>query len=323
MLWTRAWRDSCKSVSVKRAGMHIFVYRTAWSIVCWHLLMTCTLIATGVGDCDAAERVEQETETPPPAPEWIKGKITAIIDGDTVHLTAEDANYVIDLAGIDAPEKGQRSGKMAAQVLYLKTFEKEVRVLALPAPSTNPIVHPVTPTSAVPSTSPRSKVSVPLRHRVFGIIYCDGCVNSDLVREGLAWHDAQACPSTALAEAEATARKGRRGLWQGEQEPIPPWQWRRQRTAQPRVNQDEAVADLSRLFEARTPAAVIEAAVHVQPAPLASAKPEEKPAVSMGGDYWLTTSSGIRHNSKCRYYKKSKGRPCNASEGRPCQKCGG
>lgn len=39
--------------------------------------------------------------------------------------------------------------------------------------------------------------------------------------------------------------------------------------------------------------------------------------------HWLTTSSGIRHNSGCRYFKNSKGRMCSEDEGRACLKCGG
>ena len=39
--------------------------------------------------------------------------------------------------------------------------------------------------------------------------------------------------------------------------------------------------------------------------------------------YWLTIKSGIRHNSKCKYYHNSKGRPCNKDEGRACKICGG
>lgn len=41
------------------------------------------------------------------------------------------------------------------------------------------------------------------------------------------------------------------------------------------------------------------------------------------GTHWLTTSSGKRHNEKCRYYKTSKGRPCGPGEGSPCKVCGG
>jgi len=38
---------------------------------------------------------------------------------------------------------------------------------------------------------------------------------------------------------------------------------------------------------------------------------------------WLTIKSGIRHNSSCRYYQNSKGRPCGPNEGRACKICGG
>ena len=41
------------------------------------------------------------------------------------------------------------------------------------------------------------------------------------------------------------------------------------------------------------------------------------------GQHWLTESSGVRHNSSCRYYKSSKGRPCGLDEGRACKVCGG
>ena len=41
------------------------------------------------------------------------------------------------------------------------------------------------------------------------------------------------------------------------------------------------------------------------------------------GGFWLTTKSMRRHNSKCRYYKMGKGRPCKREEGVPCKKCGG
>ena len=41
------------------------------------------------------------------------------------------------------------------------------------------------------------------------------------------------------------------------------------------------------------------------------------------GGYWLAIKSMKRHNSKCRYYKMGKGRPCKSNEGTPCKKCGG
>lgn len=48
---------------------------------------------------------------------------------------------------------------------------------------------------------------------------------------------------------------------------------------------------------------------------------EAKP--SGGGGYWITTSSGVRHNSSCRWYRNSNGRECGPSEGRACKICGG
>ena len=66
------------------------------------------------------------------------------------------------------------------------------------------------------------------------------------------------------------------------------------------------VIDLS---QAREPRAVESAA-------------ESGPVTDDGG-YWLATKSLRRHNSKCRYYKMGKGRPCRKDEGTPCKKCGG
>ena len=39
--------------------------------------------------------------------------------------------------------------------------------------------------------------------------------------------------------------------------------------------------------------------------------------------YWLSTNSKVRHNRRCRNYRKVKGRPCGPDEGRPCGICGG
>jgi type II secretory pathway pseudopilin PulG len=68
-----------------------------------------------------------------------------------------------------------------------------------------------------------------------------------------------------------------------------------------------------------------------------TATPPVKPATAQGGQtdatagsndqqsltHWLTTSSSKRHNSSCRWYRTSHGRPCRADEGIPCKICGG
>lgn len=38
-------------------------------------------------------------------------------------------------------------------------------------------------------------------------------------------------------------------------------------------------------------------------------------------DYYYLSSSGVRHNRRCRYYRK--GRPCSPSAGTRCRICGG
>ena len=40
--------------------------------------------------------------------------------------------------------------------------------------------------------------------------------------------------------------------------------------------------------------------------------------------HWLNTASNIRHNSTCRYFRKTKsGRMCEPDEGKACKLCGG
>lgn len=53
------------------------------------------------------------------------------------------------------------------------------------------------------------------------------------------------------------------------------------------------------------------------PARLVPSKP------SSAVEYWITTSSGKRHNSGCRYFQTSRGRPGEANEGTACKICGG
>ena len=41
-------------------------------------------------------------------------------------------------------------------------------------------------------------------------------------------------------------------------------------------------------------------------------------------EYWLNSSTGVRHNKTCRHFMNtSKGRFCGPHEGRPCGECGG
>jgi len=49
--------------------------------------------------------------------------------------------------------------------------------------------------------------------------------------------------------------------------------------------------------------------------------PKEQP-VAPDNEFWLS-SSGRRHNSRCRYFKTGEGKICTKDEGEPCKVCGG
>ena len=39
--------------------------------------------------------------------------------------------------------------------------------------------------------------------------------------------------------------------------------------------------------------------------------------------YWLSSKTKVRHNKRCRNYRRVKGMPCGPNDGRPCKACGG
>jgi len=39
--------------------------------------------------------------------------------------------------------------------------------------------------------------------------------------------------------------------------------------------------------------------------------------------YWLSSKTKVRHNKRCRNYRRVKGQPCGPKDGRPCKACGG
>lgn len=62
--------------------------------------------------------------------------------------------------------------------------------------------------------------------RLLGTLWVDGRdINRELVAEGLAWVFGGFAPDESLLEAEAEARRQRRGLW-SDPHPIAPADWR-------------------------------------------------------------------------------------------------
>jgi endonuclease YncB( thermonuclease family) len=144
--------------------------------------------------------------------------------------------------------------------------------------------------------------------RTLGVVYIDKTeVNSKLVQDGWAWHYKQYNKDPELAKLETEAREAKRGIW-ADKNVLEPWEFRRRKNAKNEpVKIETAEADPAKSSpKASTPTPrVTERAV---------------PAAS----YWLNTSTGIRHNSTCEHFNKTKkGRFCSASDGKGCKLCGG
>lgn len=132
----------------------------------------------------------------------LTGKVVAIADGDTLTLLDSDkVQHKIRLHGIDAPEKAQAFGTKAKEALAEKVHEKTVRVVWKEKDQYGRIVGDVN--------------------------LGDRNINIEMVHDGFAWWYRTYAPKSRLLEqAEADARKAKRGLWR-DKNPEPPWEFRK------------------------------------------------------------------------------------------------
>ena len=179
-------------------------------------ILTLALLCAGCTTSTAVDRAAQsrgqsprydadsKRKSPPPN---FAGRVVAVEDGDTI-VVLDDANgmYKIRLQGIDAPEGGQAFGIRSGQTLSEMLSGKQVEI----------------------EWSKRDQY-----RRLVDKVISDGsdiCLQQ--IREGMAWHykhyqNEQSVEDRELyANAENEARTERLGLWSDEN-PIPPWQFRR------------------------------------------------------------------------------------------------
>jgi endonuclease YncB( thermonuclease family) len=134
-----------------------------------------------------------------PPTETLVGKVVAVTDGDTIKILVGTDQVKVRLAGIDAPESKQPFGTRAKQALSEKIFGQEVPVEA----------------------QGKDRYG-----RTLGTIFVGTRnINVEMVQEGMAWQFVKYDKSKSLAEAEAAARKAKRGLW-ADPNPVAPWEWR-------------------------------------------------------------------------------------------------
>jgi endonuclease YncB( thermonuclease family) len=132
----------------------------------------------------------------------LEGRVTRVVDGDTIEVLVEKRPIRVRVAGIDTPERGQPWASRSKQALSERVFGKEVRVI---------------------------EVTVDTYGRTVGEVYADNvCVGCGLVRDGHAWVYRRFTDDAVLLQLEDEAREARRGLWAlPESERVPPWEWRR------------------------------------------------------------------------------------------------
>nr|WP_275983128.1 thermonuclease family protein [Propionivibrio soli] len=132
--------------------------------------------------------------------------VVAITDGDTVKTRCATAGryeqITIRLAEIDAPEKRQPFGEKSRQSLAELCFGVEAEIRA--------------------QTTDRYG-------RTVARIVCRGRdANAEQVRRGMAWVYDRYVTDRGLYGLQEAAQRSRVGLWR-EADPMPPWEWRRER----------------------------------------------------------------------------------------------
>jgi endonuclease YncB( thermonuclease family) len=134
----------------------------------------------------------------------LTGKVTAIIDGNTLEFFGDDnQTYRVLLAGVDSPELGQDYGEKAKEFLGKISLKKTVTV---------------------------QLVGKDRKGNYLAIILINGKVDAriELLKEGLAW-TAEKDPKEDLESYRIWAQRKGRGLWK-EENPTPPWTYRRQQS---------------------------------------------------------------------------------------------
>jgi endonuclease YncB( thermonuclease family) len=132
-----------------------------------------------------------------------EGRVTRVLDGDSLRIRHGAQVETIRLYGIDCPEYGQPGWQEAKNMTSALVRDQNV------------IVAPVDT-----DRYGRTVAVVAMRGRV---------LNTELVQTGMAWLYPQYCRTPSLCEEwetlEQRARQQRLGLWR-ERHPVPPWVWK-------------------------------------------------------------------------------------------------
>ena len=136
--------------------------------------------------------------------EEVTGRVVSVIDGNTIEVaTPDNETYKIIFHGIDCPEIDQEFGEKAKRVLEKLILEKNVSV--------------------------QFQGKDRWGNRL-AIVLIDGEIDPrvELLEQGLAW-TSERNPIVELEAVREKAKEKGKGLWK-EENPTPPWIFRRQQT---------------------------------------------------------------------------------------------
>jgi endonuclease YncB( thermonuclease family) len=136
--------------------------------------------------------------------EVVSGKVTAVVDGNTLEIVGDNKQqYTIVLAGIDSPELTQEYGEKAKKYLERMALEETVIV----------------------QFQGKDRKG---NHLAVVLLKGETDLRIELLKEGLAW-TSEKNPLPELESHRTKAKEKGKGLWK-EENPTPPWAYRRQQS---------------------------------------------------------------------------------------------
>ena len=130
----------------------------------------------------------------------LNGKVTRVLDGDTIDVLQDKKPVRVRLANIDAPEKKQAFGSWSSNQLKNLVAGQIVKV----------------------TYTQKDRYG-----RVIGRVYTANGTESNrlMVQSGAAWVYEIYNTDASLPPLQREAQEQKRGLW-ADNKPLPPWEWR-------------------------------------------------------------------------------------------------
>ena len=128
--------------------------------------------------------------------QW-KARVVDVFDGDTLITSHGGRADIIELYGVDCPEKDQPFGFEAKDFTSAMVQGKTIKVI------------------------PVEKS----RQKIFKVYVGDKYLNEELLEAGFAWYKVEGSSDEKLVKMAESARRDRKGLW-SKDNPVPPWEFR-------------------------------------------------------------------------------------------------